>query len=115
VALNQRSKTRYSRDAGFSGTRTAVTSGHDRLCTRAAALNALVAERRTGVMAEVIEKVFVDCPAHLDPGGTARCRFPAQVRSRFTMCSTGGPLESVRIIRLTRATWSAASTPAWGL
>jgi hypothetical protein len=92
-----------------------VTSGHDRLYTRAAALDALVAERRTRVMAKVTEKVFLDCPAYLDPGGTARCRFPAQARSRFTMRSADGLLESVRVIRLSRATWSAASTPARGL
>lgn len=41
--------------------------------------------------------MFLDCPAYLDDGGTARCGLPAEVRCRFTMCSTGGPLESAMI------------------
>ena len=41
--------------------------------------------------------MFLDCPAYLDREGTARCGLPAEVRCRFTMRSTDGPLESVMI------------------
>ena len=41
--------------------------------------------------------MFLDCPAWLDQDGTVRCGLPAEVRWRYTMCSTGGPLESVMI------------------
>jgi hypothetical protein len=41
--------------------------------------------------------MFLDCPAYLDGGGTARCGLPAEVRSRFTMRSTDGYLESAMI------------------
>ena len=41
--------------------------------------------------------MFLDCPAYLDDGRTVRCGLPAEVRCRFTMCSTGGPLESAMI------------------
>ncbi len=41
--------------------------------------------------------MFMDCPAYLDEEGTARCGLPAQVRHRFTMRSTDGPLESAMI------------------
>jgi hypothetical protein len=41
--------------------------------------------------------MFLDCPAYLDPGGTARCGLPAEVRCRFTMHSTDGPIESAMI------------------
>ncbi len=41
--------------------------------------------------------MFLDCPAYLDPGGAARCGLPAEVRYRFTMRSTDGPLESAMI------------------
>jgi hypothetical protein len=41
--------------------------------------------------------MFLDCPAYLDEGGTARCGLPAEVRSRFTMHSTDGPLEAAMI------------------
>jgi hypothetical protein len=40
---------------------------------------------------------FLDCPAYLDELGTARCGLPAEVRCRFTMDSTDGPLDSVMI------------------
>jgi hypothetical protein len=39
--------------------------------------------------------MFLDCPAYLDQSGAARCGLPAEVRSRFTMRSTDGPLESL--------------------
>lgn len=41
--------------------------------------------------------MFLDCPAYLDPGGAARCGLPAEVTCRFTMHSTGGPIESATI------------------
>ena len=41
--------------------------------------------------------MFLDCPAYPDQEGTVRCGLPAEVRCRFTMCSTDGPVESARI------------------
>ena len=41
--------------------------------------------------------MFLDCPAYLDEDGTARCGLPAEVRCRFTMRSTDGPIESAMI------------------
>jgi hypothetical protein len=41
--------------------------------------------------------MFLDCPAYLDQDGAARCGLPAEVRCRFTMRSTDGPLESAMI------------------
>ena len=41
--------------------------------------------------------MFLDCPAYLDEEGRERCGLPAEVRSRFTMNSTDGPLESAMI------------------
>ncbi len=41
--------------------------------------------------------MFVDCPAYLDQAGALRCGLPAEVRCRFTMRSTDGPLESAMI------------------
>jgi hypothetical protein len=41
--------------------------------------------------------MFLDCPAYLDQEGAARCGLPAEVRRRFTMSSTDGPLESAMI------------------
>ena len=41
--------------------------------------------------------MFLSCPAHLDPGGGARCGLPAEVARRFTMQSTDGPLEAAMI------------------
>jgi hypothetical protein len=41
--------------------------------------------------------MFLDCPAYLDPDGAARCGLPAEVRCRFIMHSTDGPLESAMI------------------
>jgi hypothetical protein len=40
---------------------------------------------------------FLDCPAWLDEGALAICGLPAEVRRRFIMESTSGPLESVMI------------------
>jgi len=41
--------------------------------------------------------MFLDCPAYLDQDGAARCGLPAEVRCRFTMHSTDGPMESAMI------------------
>ena len=41
--------------------------------------------------------MFLDCPAYLDEDGTARCGLPAEVRCRFTLRSTDGPLEAAMI------------------
>jgi hypothetical protein len=41
--------------------------------------------------------MFLDCPAYLEPGSAARCGLPAEVRCRFIMRSTDGPLESAMI------------------
>jgi hypothetical protein len=41
--------------------------------------------------------IFLDCPAYLDQDGAVRCGLPAEVRSRFIMGSTGGPLECAMI------------------
>jgi hypothetical protein len=41
--------------------------------------------------------MFLDCPAYLDDGRAVRCGLPAEIRCRFTMCSTSGPLESAMI------------------
>jgi len=41
--------------------------------------------------------MFLDCPAYLDQDGAERCGLPAEVRCRFTMHSTDGPVESAMI------------------
>jgi hypothetical protein len=41
--------------------------------------------------------MFLDCPAWLDHKGAVRCGLPAEVRCRFTMRSTDGPVESAMI------------------
>ena len=41
--------------------------------------------------------MFLDCPAYLNQDGAARCGLPAEVRCRFTMRSTDGPVESATI------------------
>ena len=41
--------------------------------------------------------MFLDCPAYLEHNGARRCGLPAEVRCRFTMRSTGGPLEAATI------------------
>lgn len=41
--------------------------------------------------------MFLDCPAHLDEEGALRCGLLAEIRCRFTMRSTDGPLESAMI------------------
>ena len=40
---------------------------------------------------------FLDCPAYLDDAGTVRCGLPAEVRRRFTMRSSDGPVEGAMI------------------
>ena len=41
--------------------------------------------------------MFLDCPAYLDQHGAVRCGLPAEVKCRFTMDSTDGPLEGAMI------------------
>ena len=41
--------------------------------------------------------MFLNCPAYLDQEGAVRCGLPAEVRCRFTMRSTDGPVESAMI------------------
>ena len=41
--------------------------------------------------------MFLDCPEYMDRHGAARCALPAAVEDRYTMQSTDGLLESVRI------------------
>ena len=41
--------------------------------------------------------MFLNCPAYMDTDGAARCGLPAEVHYRYTMNSTGGPLESAKI------------------
>jgi len=41
--------------------------------------------------------IFLNCPAYLDQDSAVRCGLPAEIRCRFTMSSTDGPLESVMI------------------
>jgi hypothetical protein len=41
--------------------------------------------------------MFLDCPAYLDQEGAVRCGLPTEVRCRFIMCSTDGPLECAMI------------------
>ena len=48
--------------------------------------------------------MFADCPAYLNESGSVRCGLPAGVEGRYTMRSTDGPLESVRI-RCPRGHW----------
>lgn len=48
--------------------------------------------------------IFLDCPAYLDQDGAARCGLPAEVRHRFTMHSTDGPVESA-VIRCPAGHW----------
>jgi hypothetical protein len=40
---------------------------------------------------------FLNCPAYQDQASGVRCGLPAEVRCRFTMCSTDGPVDSVMI------------------
>ena len=41
--------------------------------------------------------MFMDCPAYLNPRGTVRCGLPAEVRYRYAVKSTDGPLECAKI------------------
>ena len=41
--------------------------------------------------------MFLDCPGYMDTAGATRCGLPAVVEHRYTMTSTDGPLEGVRI------------------
>jgi hypothetical protein len=41
--------------------------------------------------------MFLDCPAYLDEDGTRRCGLPAEVRFRFVLRCSDGPLEAATI------------------
>ena len=41
--------------------------------------------------------MFLDCPAYLDKQNLVRCGLPAEVKCRFIMRSTSGPLECAMI------------------
>jgi hypothetical protein len=41
--------------------------------------------------------MFLDCPEYMDRHGVNRCGLPAAVEYRYTVSSTDGPLESVKI------------------
>lgn len=41
--------------------------------------------------------MFPDCPAYLDQDGAAQCGLPAEVRRRFIVRSTDGPVECATI------------------
>lgn len=41
--------------------------------------------------------MFLDCPAYLDEKGARRCGLPAEVEDQYTMRSTDGPVEMLRI------------------
>jgi hypothetical protein len=41
--------------------------------------------------------MFLNCPARLDNRSAARCGLPAEVKARYLMDSTDGPLESATI------------------
>ena len=43
------------------------------------------------------QMMFLDCPAYLDEHGAQRCGLPAEVKDCFTMRSTSGPIECVKI------------------
>ena len=48
--------------------------------------------------------MFLDCPAYLDKHGAVRCGLPAEVKDRYLVSSTGGPLECAKI-RCPRGHW----------
>jgi hypothetical protein len=48
--------------------------------------------------------MFLDCPAHMDKHGAARCGLPAEVEYRYTASSTDGPMEGAKI-RCPRGHW----------
>jgi hypothetical protein len=41
--------------------------------------------------------IFLDCPAYMDKHGGTRCGLPAEVENRYTLQSSSGMLEAVRI------------------
>jgi hypothetical protein len=48
--------------------------------------------------------MLVDCPAFLTGDGAIRCGLPAEVQARYTVGSTGGPVECAKI-RCPRGHW----------
>lgn len=43
------------------------------------------------------QEMFLDCPAYLDNRGAQRCGLPAEVQARYTLSSSDGPLDGVKI------------------
>lgn len=41
--------------------------------------------------------MFLNCPAYMDDDGATRCGLPAEVKYRYVLSSTDGPLESAKI------------------
>ena len=50
------------------------------------------------------DAIFMDCPAYMDEHGAVRCGLPAEVKDRYAVRSSDGPLESARI-RCPRGHW----------
>ena len=50
------------------------------------------------------QAVFLDCPAFLGGDRAVRCGLPAELEARYSVSSTDGPLDSVRI-RCPRGHW----------
>ena len=59
-------------------------------------------------------KMFRDCPAYLDHEGAVRCGLPAEVRCRFIMRSTDGPVESAMMSARPAITSAGPSNPSPG-
>jgi len=50
------------------------------------------------------QAMLADCPAFLSRDGILRCGLPAEVEAQWTISSTDGPLQSVKI-RCPRGHW----------
>jgi hypothetical protein len=60
------------------------------------------------------QATLVDCPAFLSHEGTLRCGLPAEVEAWYTIGSTDGPLESVKI-RCPRGHWFNGPVESLGM
>ena len=57
--------------------------------------------------------MFLDCPAYADKTGATRCGLPAEVKYRYTVRSTDGPLECAKI-RCPQGHWFTGPMPKCG-
>lgn len=57
------------------------------------------------------DSAFLDCPAYINRGGTARCGLPAVVEDHYTLDSTDGPVTGVRI-RCPKGHWFSGPVDA---